>query len=210
MPTPEQIMNGLHQIANQWQFLAVLWHLYFGVLALGLAWGQRPSKRIGGILLAIPLLSVSVLAWMSANPFNGTVFAVVGLALGIMAMRLPNEPINLAPTWAVGAGTLMLVFGWIYPHFLDTTLFITYLYAAPAGLIPCPTLSIVIGLCLIVSGLDSRAWSIVLGATGIFYSLFGAFRLGVTIDLVLLIGALLVISITYIGRIETPRRSLAH
>ena len=52
----------------------------------------------------------------------------------------------------------------------------------PTGLVPCPTLSIVIGLALIVEGLDSRIWtSVLVGATGVFYGIFGAVRLGVTI-----------------------------
>ena len=210
MPTPEQILAGLHQIANQWQLLAVFWHLYFAVLLISFALGWRPSKRVVGILLGLPFLSVSVLAWMAANPFNGAVFAIVGLALLLIAVRLPDEPVRLAPMWAIGAGTLMFLFGWLYPHFLDTWSFVPYLYAAPMGLIPCPTLSIVIGVSLMVNALDSRAWSLVLGATGIFYGLFGALRLGVTIDLVLLVGALLVIVLNFVGATGTRKSVLAH
>lgn len=55
--------------------------------------------------------------------------------------------------------------------------------------VPCPTLAIVIGLALIGDGIGTRRWSVLLGAAGIFYSLFGAFRLGVEIDLLLLVGA---------------------
>lgn len=193
MPTPEQILNGLTTIANQWQLLAIVWHLYFAVLAVGLMLGVRPSKRVGGVLLGLPLLSVSVLAWLSANPFTGTIFGLAAIALIVMALRLPDEPVAIAPTWIMGAGVLMFVFGWIYPHFLDTTSFVPYLYAAPVGLVPCPTLSIVIGLALVVGGLDSRAWSLVLGGVGVFYAFFGALRLGVTIDWILLLGALAIL-----------------
>jgi len=56
---------------------------------------------------------------------------------------------------------------------------------------PCPTLSIVIGLALVLGGLGSRAWSVVVGATGIFYGIFGAAHLGVRLDWVLLLGALM-------------------
>lgn len=191
MPTPEQILSSLHTIANQWQLIAIFWHIYFAVIAVGLLIGIHPAKRIAGILFALPLLSVSVLAWASANPFNGIVFAVVGVALMGIALRLPDERISIAPGWAVGAGVLMFLFGWIYPHFLDTSAFLPYFYAAPTGLVPCPTLSIVIGLSLVVAGLDSRLWALLLGISGLFYGLFGALRLGVIIDLVLLFGALL-------------------
>ena len=53
----------------------------------------------------------------------------------------------------------------------------------------CPTLSFVIGFALLASGFSSRILSITLGAIGLFYALFGAFRLGVRIDLILLLGA---------------------
>lgn len=84
----------------------------------------------------------------------------------------------------------MIGFGWIYPHFLDNATPMEYLYAAPTGLIPCPTLSIVIGFTLILGGLRLRPWCLVLTIMGLFYGVFGAGRLGVKIDGVLLLGAL--------------------
>lgn len=204
MPTPEQILSGLNEIANRWQLLAVVWHVYFAVLAIGLLAGIRPSKRLAGVLLSLPLFSVSALAWSTANPFNGMLFAVIGVAMMVIAARLPQEPIQHAPRWETGAGVLMFLFGWVYPHFLEMSSWLPYLYAAPTGLVPCPTLSIVIGLSLIVGGFESRAWSLVLGAAGLFYGLFGALRLGVVIDLILLLGALLTV---FVGILPQDRRS---
>jgi hypothetical protein len=210
MPAPELILDGLSKIANQWWLLAVAWHAYFAVLLGGLLLGVRPSQRVAGILLALPLLSVSLLAWTAANPFNGTLLAVAGVTLIALAFRLPAAPIRIAPPWVVVAGALMFVFGWVYPHFLDTFPPVAYLYAAPTGLVPCPTLSIVIGLALITGGLDSRLWTSILAATGLFYGLFGALRLGVTIDIVLLLGALLVLVIAFLPKLHAPRPAPAH
>lgn len=210
MPTPEQILNGLSAIANQWQMLAIAWHVYFAILVGSLVLGIRPSKRSAGVLLALPLFSVSVLAWISANPFNGIFFAIVGVALLWIATRLPQERVHIAPMWLVGAGALMFAFGWFYPHFLETTSLAPYLYSAPTGLIPCPTLSIILGLSLILGGLESRWWSLVLGSTGIFYGLFGALRLDVTIDLVLLFGAMLIILVLFLPKAVAPKQALAH
>jgi hypothetical protein len=210
MPTPEQILNGLRTIANQWQLLAVVWHVYFAVLAVGLVLGVRPSKRLVGILLGLPLLSVSALAWVSANPFNGTLFALAGVTLIAIALRLPAERLRIAPTWVVSAGVLMFLFGWVYPHFLDTSSFAPYLYAAPTGLIPCPTLSIVLGLSLMVGELNSRAWSLGLAAMGIFYGIFGVLRLGVPIDVVLLLGALLSVLVIFVPKPAVQEHALAH
>ena len=210
MPTPEQILTSLSAIASQWWLLAVAWHVYFGVLAAGLLLGRRPAQRTAALLLALPLLSVSVMAWMAANPFNGLVFGLLGLALLILGWRLPATPVRIAAPWAVTAGVLMFVFGWVYPHFLDAFPAYAYLYAAPVGLAPCPTLSILIGLALVVRGFDSRLWGSVLGAAGLFYGLFGALRLGVTIDLVLLAGALLLLACLFLPSAQPRPHTLAH
>ena len=195
MPTADQILASLKEISNSWTSIAIFWHIYFAVLAVTLMSGKRLSKQIHGILLGIPLLSVSILAWAYSNPFNGIVFAVVGIALIYVSSKLPRDAIQIGPLWMIIMGVALFMFGWIYPHFLDTTTFLTYVYAAPTGIIPCPTLSIVIGLALITNGLNSRKFSYILGFTGIFYGIFGVVRLGVSIDLVLLFGAVILIAV---------------
>ena len=77
----------------------------------------------------------------------------------------------------------------IYPHFLVGPA-ASYLYASPAGLLPCPTLAIAIGFALLGNGLGSRPWSLTLAAVGLFYGLFGVFRLGVYLDIALVGGAI--------------------
>ena len=189
MPGPEDILNGLRGLANAWRLLAIGWHVYFALLAGGALSGWRPARRILALLLVLPLFSVGALAWASGNPFNAAVFAITAITLVVIALRLPHGPVRTAPVWSRAAGVLMFIFGWLYPHFLDTPTSVAYLYAAPTGLLPCPTLSIVIGMTLIVGGLQSRAWSWVLAAVGLFYGAFGALYLGVRIDLVLIFGA---------------------
>jgi len=193
MPTPTEILNGLALTANEMTILAVVWHVLAALAIIGIIFGWRPSRKMGASLLAIPLLSVSILAWIYSNPFNGAVFLLFAIILIIIGLRLPNEKIQKAPTWALMFGVLMILFGWIYPHFLENGSWFKYLYAAPMGLIPCPTLSFTIGFALIANGFSSRSWSIILAALGAFYSIFGAFRLGVHIDFVLLAGSLLLL-----------------
>ncbi|MCW8906603.1 MAG: hypothetical protein OQL28_05095 [Sedimenticola sp.] len=190
MPSSEEILAGLGAIANDWRWLSILWHGYFAALLLGLLSGMRPGGRIVGVLLALPLLSVSILAWVHANPFNGTAFGLTAMVLLIIAARLTGDAVKVGPPWLTVPGVLLIGFGWLYPHFLDNATFLEYLYAAPTGLVPCPTLSIVIGFTLVLGGLNSRSWCLVLSLAGLFYGVFGAVRLGVWIDGVLVLGAL--------------------
>lgn len=197
MPTVEQILVGLKIIVNTWWPLAAFWHIYFAVIVVELIFGARPSKRISGILLALPILSVSVVAWISSNPFNGIIYALIGILMIYFSIKLPKGKVQIAPFIVLVPGIVIFIFGWLYPHFLDTSSWFTYLYTAPSGLIPCPTLSIVIGLTLILNRLNSRALSLILGIAGLYYGLTGVVQLGVTIDLVLLVGAILIFVLAF-------------
>ncbi|MBI5509130.1 MAG: hypothetical protein HY903_10285 [Deltaproteobacteria bacterium] len=189
MPGPEQILAGLTAIANRALPLAVLWHVLVACAVVGIAAGWRPSRRLSSILLTLPLLSVAAVAWFFGNPFNGTAFSVFWVALVVLGLRLPSDGLARAPAWSVLVGIGMVCFGLVYPHFLQSASPLTCLYAAPTGLVPCPTLSLVIGLALVADGLGSRTWSVVLACAGLFYGLFGTLRLGVYLDLGLIVGA---------------------
>jgi hypothetical protein len=83
----------------------------------------------------------------------------------------------------------MIVFGLLYPHFLPAGTGWAYLYRAPTGLIPCPTLSLAVGVALFCGGLGSLAWAATLAGLGLFYGLFGVLRLRVGLDIGLAAGA---------------------
>ena len=83
----------------------------------------------------------------------------------------------------------LIGFGLVYPHFLPGEPWFAYLFAAPFGLLPCPTLALVTGVTLLVRGLDLRPWCWLLAAAGFLYGLLGVLRLGVYLDLPLLAGA---------------------
>jgi len=111
-----------------------------------------------------------------------------------------------APLWSFAFGVIMIAFAWVYPHFVPGSSWLKYLYAAPTGLIPCPTLSLVVGFALLTRGFSSRAWTLTLVIIGLFYGLFGALRLGVRIDFLLLIGTLL-LAVQIPGMKSNPVRS---
>lgn len=196
MPTAEGILAGLGAIANEWRFLAILWHVYLAILVFGLVMGVRPARRLAGVLLALPVASVSALAWIHGNPFNGTFFALASSVLLVIACRVPRGNVVPESGWLFVLAGMMIGFGWVYPHFLAASGPIEYLYAAPVGLVPCPTLSVVIGGTLLLGGLGTRLWCFVLAGLGLFYGVFGAVYLGVAIDWILAVGAVLT---AYVG-----------
>jgi hypothetical protein len=186
MPTPDQILAGLHEISNQWKVLAIVWHVFYGVVSVQSLGQERLSARFAGFVLTLPFISVSCLAWVNGNPFNGTFFALLSLILVCISVNLRTEKLSLASKGMFTTGAVLFLFGWSYPHFLDASSFWAYLYLSPLGLIPCPTLSATIGLSFMLNNLSSRLWMFTLGIAALFYGIFGVFRLGVLIDLILL------------------------
>jgi hypothetical protein len=194
MPSSDTILNGLTTIANAWRTVAIAWHLALVVTLLAVLMGWRPSTRVAGYLLSSPILSVSAAAWAHDNAFSGAVFVALFLVLVALASRLSPAPVHFVTPSLGIPGVLLVAFGWGYPHFLETDRWTSYAYAAPFGLLPCPTLSAVIGVTLALGALGSRAWAFTLGAAALVYGAIGAFVLGVTLDYVLLAGAVVLLS----------------
>lgn len=189
--------------------MALLWHVLAMAAGLALLRGWRPSPRLAGLLLTAPLSSVSILAFLFGNRFNG--FAFAGLAGVLFAVALRSCADSYSPfprpAWTKVAGSVLVAFGWFYPHFFRESSTFHYAVVAPLGVIPCPTLSFLIGATLLAGGM-SPLWSGVLGLGGLFYGVVGVLRLGVRIDIVLVLGAVVLLAIA--GRrfrgLELPGR----
>ena len=202
MPTPYEILAGLTEVANRWIALAIAWHIALAIALAAVALGWRPTHRTASLLITLLPASVAVASLAHGNPFNGIVFAATTVALLALAARDRRGPVAAVPRWSTWGGLALVAFGWVYPHFLTGSP-VQYLYAAPVGLVPCPTLSVAIGLALLAGGGGRRAWRLTLAGVGLFYALFGAARLGVLLDLGLLVGATLLAATAFV-RLAPP------
>jgi hypothetical protein len=189
MPTKEDIISGLQTIVNDYQTFAIVWHIIFYVVIASLIFLWRPSNKVVALLMCIPIISVAIFAWISGNPFNGFLFTVLAILIIIFGLKASNAPINVSNLPYLIVGILMIVFGLVYPHFINADSFIKYLYASPVGLIPCPTLSILIGFLLLYNGLGSQSLTLTFVIFGLFYGIFGALKLAVYLDVFLILGA---------------------
>lgn len=189
MPTTTQILEYLRTAANDAIPLAIFWHLAVVYAALMLLVGWRPTERSVGQLLALPVASVGIVGLAAGNPFNGIVFLGLAVALALISRRgAPRQPVHFAPLSSIAIGGASLASGLLYSHFFEGATIWTYLYAAPVGVIPCPTLYAVIGLALIAR-LENRAWMRTLAGAGLFYGITGVVQLGVTLDIGLVVAA---------------------
>jgi hypothetical protein len=195
MPTSDEILAGLTAISRQGFAVAIIWHVLIAFALVALASGSRPSQRVARVLITMPLVSVAAFAFVFGNPFNGWLFAGSAVALTALALRADRSAVGVQASWITGAGIAAILFGWLYPHFLDGNPTV-YLYASPVGLVPCPTLSIAIGFALLGARHGARSWCLLLSALGLFYGLFGFLRLGVVLDLGLVAGAVVLLGTT--------------
>jgi hypothetical protein len=142
-------------------------------------------------LMALPVLSVALIAAATGNPFNALMFGALAVLLMYATRSVPHGRVGWTSAgWVVG-GAGLAALGLSYPHFLITDTWTAYAYAAPVGLLPCPTLLVVIGLTIIVRGMHSMQWSMPLVVAGAVYGWIGVFNLHVSLDVWLLAGAAL-------------------
>lgn len=207
MPSANEIRTGLTETANNWRWLAVIWHVVLIVLVAAFLARWRPSARLIAWIAIVPIVSVSALSWASNNPFNGIVFATLAVALAAAATRMPGSAVQFERSWRAVGGAALLVFGWIYPHFLLTESWTEYTYATPFGLIPCPTLSGAIGSTLMIRSLRTASWSLPLIAAGVLYGFVGVFALHVLLDVGLLAGVLVLATAVAVRDSESEMES---
>ena len=188
--TSDAILAAAAAIAAEWRWLAIVWHAIFALVLVATVAFQIRDRRGLALAAALPFTTVAALAWWSGNPFNGTVFTVFAIVLVAIAARLPPSPIAIGAPWAVWTGACCCAFAWSYPHFLSGT-WTQYFYAAPLGLLPCPTLALSVGLSLITQSFGSTRWTIIAFAAALTYGVIGVFGLGVVIDWALIAGAVL-------------------
>ncbi|MGV8964267.1 MAG: hypothetical protein ACOH2V_12935 [Candidatus Saccharimonadaceae bacterium] len=194
MPETQEILSGLNAIASNYWVYAICWHIAFYVVIFALVAGWVPSNRLLASLICLPLFSVAILAWLTGNPFNGTLFSIMAILTLYYGPKTSGQPVGLSRLPFAMAGMTMIIFGLVYPHFMETGSVLTCLYASPVGLIPCPTLSVLIGFALLYNGFGSKPVTLILLCSGLFYGLFGVLKLAVYPDLFLVSGSLVLLT----------------
>ena len=197
MPTKEEILAGLAGIANEYSDIAIAWHVILIIVIAALFASWKPTNSSMILLVSSLLMSVSLFAGLQRNFFNAVVFSFLVLMSIYSAIKSKAGVIQGDRSWPDIAGLVLIIVGFIYPEFIVTGSTLEYAYLAPTGLIPCPTLSIVIGFALLYKGFMAPNWSVAIGITGIFYGLFGVFYLGMYIDWFLVAGSVLLMVNTF-------------
>ena len=189
MPKTDEILTGLQGIVNNYSSIAIVWHVILYALIVALLARWLPTNKLFVLLMCLPVISVAVMAFIAGNPFNGMLFSILAILIFIFGLRASGQPVQTSSLVFMIIGILMIVFGLVYPHFINEGSFIRFLYASPVGLIPCPTLSLLIGFLLLYNGFGSQSVTLTFVIFGLFYGIFGALKLGVYLDIFLVFGS---------------------
>lgn len=190
MPSASEILKALTLLANKYMIAAIAWHAVLVLFLLLLFAKRKPSNHFAGYFLTLLFFSVSIFAWVVGNLFNGILFLTAGAVLVFLTARRKADRVSINPNiWMRTIGTVIFLSGFFYPHFLEQGLW-SYLYAAPVGLVPCPTLLTMTGFVLVFDTKQSKSWFVVLTVVDLFYGVFGVMKLNVYLDLILIAGAI--------------------
>lgn len=190
MPASTEILEQLAAMSTALAPLAAAWHVGILAVVAAILAGWRPTPLVFATLLLAPLaLSVGSLALAFGNNFNGVSFGLLALLLFASGSRLSDAvPVARGPTWSTVLGVALILFGVAYPHFVDGPWYVV-LATAPIGVVPCPTLALLAGATLVGGGMGSRVLPAILAIWCAFYAAFGIVRLGVGIDVGLVVAA---------------------
>jgi len=189
MPTRQEMLAGLIRLANTYTDIAIIWHIVTFILIGVLFAGWKPKNNMMILLLSSLPMSVCVFASLQGNFFNAAVFALLVIMSIYATVGSGNEVIKGNRSWPDIIGLLLIIYGLFYPEFLNANSLVEYAYAAPTGLIPCPTLAVLTGFALLYNGFGSVKWAMTLVISGMFYGLFGVFYLKMYLDWFLVAGA---------------------
>ena len=208
MPSSGDILERLMAAATGMTPLAFGWHLVIVIVGIAMLRGWRPPARSAAVLLIAPALSVFIVSAAYASWFNAGSFLLLAVVL-LLATRELVEPWQVrGSTWSLLLGSALVAFGLVYPHFVEGAWYRS-LYAAPTGVVPCPTLAILAGGTLVTGASGSRAVPAVLAAWTAFYAAFGIGKLGVVLDVGLL-AATFGLAVLAVRNLRVGRRPPVH
>lgn len=193
----EVILNYIEMVAGKYPVISILLHILIIALIITLFIPGFKQKRLtfDGVLTVI-FASVASVALINGNPFNGVVFIILVVFAVFELFQRRNE-ITVPVFTSVSRGAVIrnllcmaaILVGILYPHFVNVSPALL-LFLSPIGIIPCPTLTVALGLLNLYYPKTNKGLYTVVTIAGMFYGLTGVFLLHVYTDIPLMILAL--------------------
>lgn len=184
----EKILTYLTFVPNQTLWLNALNHLLVLSALLILIFGKKAKTKrllVDGVICLL-FTSIVAVAVAYGNPFHVITMGLLAVFAGIELWQGKNEftlyKINMRSIIAL----LSIFIGFWYPEFVEAN-FLAQLLLSPVGIVPCPTLLVVLGLLTLAYPRVNKTQYIITALMGAFYGITGVFQLKVMLDLPIIV-----------------------
>jgi hypothetical protein len=196
MPTANEILLSLQFLANKYVEMSIAWHVIIVFVIILAIYNKKINTKLYLGICGFLFLSVSLMAAIVMNPFNFLFFLLLAIVFLRKSLLQVHSHLHFKrQTVSKVFAYLLILSGLIYPHFLGPEILV-YFMAAPVGIIPCPTLLVTSGLTLLFTIPDIKLNYFLIPAN-VFYGAIGVFFLAVTLDIILLLAAIIQFSELY-------------
>jgi len=182
----ERILAGLQMTVNTYSGLRVVHHILLIVVFIFFISFKERVSRLVSLYTVLAFLTIFLTSLAPiGNIFYLVVFGIL-TTLAILEFLNPKTDYSMkgTPTINVVIALLSGFLGFWYPHFMEG--YFKALYASPYGIIPCPTLLVILSFFLVFYPYSHKFFHWILTIVGLFFGFFGFFVLKVRIDLALL------------------------
>lgn len=186
--SPEKILTYLTFVPNQTLWLNALNHLLVISSLLFLIFGKtEKTKRlvVDGIICLL-FTSIVAVAVAYGNPFHAITMGLLAVFAGIEFWQGKNEFTPLKINTRSIIALLSICIGFWYPEFVEANSLALLLFS-PVGIVPCPTLLVVLGLLTLAYPRVNKTQYTITALMGAFYGITGVFQLKVMLDLPIII-----------------------
>ena len=210
MRTPEQITGLLTEVSAEVKNFSAFAHVSFlAVIIIGLIF-KGARRHLFSFFMAFISLSAAVIAIKYGILPNIFIFAMFFILIVNAYIRKqlnfsfsPMRPLNVL------FGISAMFFGFWYLHWVEVPVWLNALVYSPLGVVNCPTMLMVAGFLCLNENPRSIKLEAAVALTTLFFGFFGVFRLGATVDIVMIICALFLILrlgsyLNYMGHLEKP------
>jgi hypothetical protein len=188
MKSPEAITALLTTVSRDVKTYSAIAHvLFILVLAFGLLISTMRTMLFS-FFIALLSLSATIVSVMYVIVPNIILFALFFvLIIQAYVTKNLNFPLKNARHVDLIFGTLALVFGFWYLHWVDNPIWLNALLYSPLGAVNCPTMITVCGFLSLSHEPRSPLLEGAVALTTLYFGFFGLFRLGAFVDIALIL-----------------------
>lgn len=190
MVPPESITTDLQRVSGELKTVSLVIHILFiCVVAAGLFIRRARQVLFGAFISLISLSAVIIAAVYTIIP-NFIIFSLFFVLIihAWLTKRL-NFELKNTNRLNIYFGTVALLFGFWYLHWVESPILWNALWFSPMGIINCPTMLTVCGFLCLTGEPRSRILEFMVAITTLYFGFFGVFRLGAYVDIVLIVCA---------------------